>query len=132
MIAIHLDYIESSAGAVGTNTFVASELHFEMAGKNKSNVEKIDSPAVRHVKTAIEKSGQDVYIAGSIGPVLGAIEPERGYRDFGIPNQAVKDARQSLIYALAEEGLLYCETMFSAKEAAIALISPEKQVFPWQ
>ena len=121
VVTVHLSYIESGADAVGTNTFVASELHLEMAGKNKSDVGKIVGSAVQHVKIAIEKSGRDVYIAGSIGPSPGAIEADSRDTDFGIPNQAAKDAHQRVIYTMAEEGVdFFClETMFSAKEAAI-------------
>ena len=114
VVTVHLSYIESGADAVGTNTFVASELHLEMAGKNKSDVGKIVSSAVQHVKIAIEKSGRDVYIAGSIGPSPGAIEADSRDTDFGIPNQAVKDAHQRVIYTIAEEGVdfFFLETMF--------------------
>ena len=132
VVTVHLSYIESGADAVGTNTFVASELHLEMAGKNKSDVGKIVSSAVQHVKIAIEKSGRDVYIAGSIGPSPGAIEADSGDPDFGIPNQAVKDAHQRVIYTMAEEGVdFFClETMFSAKEAAIIVDIARKTGLP--
>ncbi len=131
VIAIHLDYIESGVDAVSTNTFVASELHLEMARKN-INVEKIVGSAVKHVKIAIEKSGKDVYIAGSIGPSPGAIEADSGDTDFGIPNQAVKDAHQRVIYTMAEEGVdFFClETMFSVKEAAIIVDIARKTGLP--
>jgi len=46
VVTVHLSYIESGADAVGTNTFAASELHLEMAGKNKSDVGKIVNSAV--------------------------------------------------------------------------------------
>ena len=132
VVAIHSDYIESGADVVGTNTFVASELHLEMAGKNKSDVGKIVSSAVQHVKTAIGKIGKDVYIAGSIGPAPGAIEADTGDTDFGIPNQAVRDAHKRVIYALAEEGVhfLCLETIFSAKEAAIVVDIARKTGLP--
>ena len=89
VVDVHTDYIEAGADAIGTNTFVASELHLEMAGKSKSDVGSIVSSAVQHVKSAIDKIGKDVYIAGSIGPAPGAIEADTGDTDFGIPNQAV-------------------------------------------
>ena len=34
VVDIHKDYIAAGADLIGTNTFVASELHLEMAGKD--------------------------------------------------------------------------------------------------
>ena len=132
VVDIHSAYIEAGADVIGTNTFVASELHLEMAGKSKSDVGSIVSSAVQHVKSAIDKIGKDVYIAGSIGPAPGAIEADTGDTDFGIPNQAVRDAHQRVIHALAEGGVhfLCLETMFSAKEAAVVVDVARKTGLP--
>ncbi|MDE0300869.1 MAG: homocysteine S-methyltransferase family protein [Candidatus Poribacteria bacterium] len=123
VIDIHLSYINAGADAIGTNTFVVSPLHLEMAGKSASDADQLVTAAVQHAKAAIEKSGRDVYIAGSIGPSPGAIEADSGDTDFGIPNVDVRDAHERIISALAEGGAdFFCiETMFSAKEAAIAV-----------
>lgn len=123
VVDIHLSYINAGADVIGTNTFVVSPLHLEMAGKSAAEAEQLVTAAVKHTKTALEESGRHVYIAGSVGPSPGAIEADSGDTDFGIPNKDVRDAHERVISALAEGGVdFFCiETMFSAKEAAIAV-----------
>ncbi len=120
---IHLDYINAGAEAIGTNTFVASPLHLEMAGQNTSDAQRLVRSAVQHVKTAVEQTDREVYIAGSVGPSPGAIEADSGDTTFGIPNTDAREAHKLVIHTLAEAGVdfLCLETMFSAKEAAIAV-----------
>ncbi len=123
VIDIHSSYINAGADAIGTNTFVVSPLHLEMAGKSAAEAEQLVTTAVNHARAAVEESGRDVYIAGSVGPSPGAIEADSGDTDFGIPNASVRDAHARVTSALAEGGVdFFCiETMFSAKEAAIAV-----------
>ncbi|MEE2753025.1 MAG: homocysteine S-methyltransferase family protein, partial [Candidatus Latescibacterota bacterium] len=120
---IHKAYIEAGSEAVGTNTFVASALHLEMAGKEGEDADEIARLAVRNAKRAVRESGRDVYIAGSIGPSPGAIEADAGDTTFGIADEKVRDAHRRLSLVLAEEGVdfLLIETQFSANEAAIAV-----------
>ena len=121
VIGIHSDYIKAGADAIGTNTFVASELHLEMAGKEASDVNGLVRTSVDHARAAFEKCGREVYIAGSIGPSPGAIEADAGCTEFGIPNSRVRSAHQRVIETLADAGVdfLNLETMFSATEAAM-------------
>lgn len=123
VVDIHMSYINAGTDAIGTNTFVVSPLHLEMAGKSAAEAEQLVTAAVQHAKAAIEESGRHVYIAGSVGPSPGAIEADSGDTDFGIPNKDVRDAHERVVAALAEGGVdFFCiETMFSAKEAAIAV-----------
>ncbi len=123
VVDIHSDYIKAGAEAIGTNTFVASPLHLEMAGQNVSDAKRLIRLAVQHAKTAVAQSGKDVYIAGSVGPSPGAIEADSGDTTFGIPNADAREAHKLVIHTLAEEGadFLCLETMFSAKEAAMAV-----------
>ena len=123
VIDIHSDYISAGAEAIGTNTFVASPLHLEMAGQDASDAQRLIRLAVQHAKAAIERSGKDAYIAGSVGPSPGAIEADSGDTTFGIPNADAREAHKLVIHTLAEEGVdfLCLETMFSAKEAALAV-----------
>lgn len=120
---IHSDYINAGAEAIGTNTFVASPLHLQMAGQSPSDAQRLVRLAVQHAKTAVEQSGKNIYIAGSVGPSPGAIEADSGDTTFGIPNVDAREAHTLVIHTLAEEGVdfLCLETMFSAKEAAIAV-----------
>ncbi len=122
VVDIHSDYINSGAEAIGTNTFVVSPLHLEMAGQDNTDAQRLIRLAVQHAKQAVVESVKDVYIAGSVGPSPGAIEADSGDTTFGIANDDVREAHKLVIHTLAEEGVdfLCLETMFSAKEAAIA------------
>ena len=123
VVDIHSDYIRAGADVIGTNTFVASPLHLEMAGQDISGAKRLIQLAVQHAKTAVEQSEKEVYIGGSVGPSPGAIEADSGDTIFGIPNADAREAHKLVIHTLAEEGVdfLCLETMFSAKEAAIAV-----------
>ena len=123
VVDIHSDYIRAGAEAIGTNTFVASPLHLEMAGQDTSDAQRLIRLAVQHAKAAAEQSDKSIYIAGSVGPSPGAIEADSGDTTFGIPNADAREAHQLVIHTLAEAGVdfLCLETMFSAKEAAIAV-----------
>ena len=120
---IHYDYIEAGAEAIGTNTFVASYPHLEMAGKDASESDGLIRLSIEHACAAIEKSGGEVYLAGSIGPLPGAIEADSGDTEFGIANSIARDAHERVGTTLAEGGVdFFCvETMFSANEAALAI-----------
>ena len=120
---IHSDYIRAGAEAIGTNTFVASPLHLHMAGQNKTDAIRFTRLAVQHAKQAVEHSEKAVYIAGSVGPSPGAIEADSGDTTFGIANTEARHAHELVIHTLADSGVdfLCIETIFSAKEAAIAV-----------
>ncbi len=123
VIDIHSDYIRAGAEVIGTNTFVASPLHLQMAGQDKSGAQRLTQLAVEHAKRAVALNDKHIYIAGSVGPSPGAIEADSGDTTFGIANAEVREAHQLVIHTLAEAGVdFFCiETMFSAKEAAIAV-----------
>ena len=123
VVDIHSNYINAGAEVIGTNTFVASPLHLEMAGQNASDAQRLIRLAVQHAKAAVQQSEKEVYIAGSVGPSPGAIEADSGDTTFGIPNADAREAHKLVIHTLAEEGVdfLCLETMFSAKEAALAV-----------
>ncbi len=132
VVDIHKTYIASGSEAIGTNTFVASALHLDMAGKEGDDADAIGRLAVQNARRAVEESGQDVYVGGSMGPSPGAIEADAGDTTFGIPNEKVRDAHRRLSDALANEGIDFfvVETQFSANEAAIAVDEARKQGLP--
>jgi methionine synthase I (cobalamin-dependent) len=132
VVAVHADFIRAGADAIETNTFVASPLHLAMAECGAAGAEKLVRLAVRHARRAIEESGRPVYLAGSIGPSPGAIEADAGGVDFGIANAAVREAHQRVVETMAEEGVdFFCiETMFSAKEAAMAAEAARRTGLP--
>ncbi|MDA0711003.1 MAG: homocysteine S-methyltransferase family protein, partial [bacterium] len=121
VVSVHRSYIDVGADAIGTNTFVVSPLHLKMAGGNADDSERLASLAAQHARRAVEESGREVYIAGSIGPSPGALEADAGDKVFGIANDDAIEAHKRVIGALAEEGVDFfvIETQFSAKEAAM-------------
>lgn len=129
---IHRAYIDAGSEAIGTNTFVASALHLDMAGKVGEDADEIARLAVRNAKAAVGESAKDVYIAGSIGPSPGAIEADAGDTTFGIANDKVRDSHRRLAAALAEGGVDFflIETQFSANEACMAVDEARKHGLP--
>lgn len=123
VVDVHREYIESGSEVIHCNTFVASNLHMEMADSIEGDSGEIASLAARHARRAVEEAGADVYIAGSLGPSPGAIEADSGDTVFGIANDRVREAHELVAAALAEGGVDFfvLETMFSAKEAAIVV-----------
>lgn len=132
VVEIHRTYIEAGADAIGTNTFVASELHLEMAGKDPASAGQLATRAAQLARRAVEESGREVYVGGSIGPSPGAIESDAGDTTFGIADANVRDAHARIVDALVEGGVDFfaIETQFSAKEAAIACNIARKAGLP--
>ena len=68
VVAVHVGYIRAGAELIETNTFGANRpklaAHFL-----EDEFERINSTAVRLARDAREVSGQDVFIAGSMGPI---------------------------------------------------------------
>ncbi len=132
VVTVHRAYIDAGADAIGTNTFVVSPLHLEMAGANADEAERLARLAVQHARAAVEQSEREVYIGGSIGPSPGAIEADAGDTVFGIANDKVIAAHTRVIEALADAGVDFfvIETQFSAKEAALAANIARKTGLP--
>ncbi len=122
VVDIHSDYIAAGADLIGTNTFVASELHLEMAGKDPAQAESLTRRGAELARQAVEKSDREIFIAGSVGPSPGAIETDAGSTDFGIADEKICDAHKRVIDALyaADVDFFSIETQFSATEAAFA------------
>jgi len=123
VLDIHQAYLEAGAELLHTNTFVASPLHLDMADP-EADSSRIAARAAQLAKQAVaERSDPQAWVAGSLGPSPGAIEADSGDTVFGIPNDKVREAHTQVAAALADEGvdLFVIETMFSAKEAAIAV-----------
>ena len=132
VVDIHSAYIGAGSDVIATNTFVGSVLHLEMAGKDESEADRLARLAVAHARAAVEKSGKEIYIAGSMGPSPGAIEADSGDTEFGISNVVARDAHERLVNSLAEAGVDFftVETMFSAKEAAMIVDAARRTGLP--
>ena len=123
VVEVHRTYIEAGSEMIQTNTFVASALHLEMAHAGDLTAGELARLAAAHARRAVEESGREAYVAGSLGPSPGAIEADAGDTDFGIADDKVRAAHQEVAEGLAAGGvdLFLVETMFSAREAAIAV-----------
>jgi 5-methyltetrahydrofolate--homocysteine methyltransferase len=122
VVAVHRAYLEAGSDLIETNTFVASPLHLEMADAGDTDAAELASLGAQHARRAVEESGREAYVLGSLGPSPGAIEADAGDPEFGLANVRVRDAHQRVAEALAAGGVdgFAVETMFSAKEAALA------------
>ena len=103
-----------------------------MAGKDASEAEKITRQAVAHAKQPLRKTAgmYILQVQSDLRPVQS--KPIAAVSISVFANEAVRDAHERIINALAEEGVdfLCIETMFSAKEAAIAVDIARKTGLP--
>jgi methionine synthase I (cobalamin-dependent)/5,10-methylenetetrahydrofolate reductase len=111
--AIHADYVAAGAEAIETNTFGANPLKLARHGL-ESQMEAINRQACA---LAREAAGDDVYVAGSVGPLGVHIEP------FGTLTRAqAEDAFRVHFSALLSGGvdLILLETFKSVEELLLA------------
>jgi methionine synthase / methylenetetrahydrofolate reductase(NADPH) len=113
---VHLSYVKAGADIIETNTF----------GANRFRLGKFDLAAqVRDInlagaRLAREVAGDDLYVAGSVGPLGLRLEP--------LGPTSLEEARESFreqIAALVEGGvdLIVVETMIDPNEAHSALLA---------
>jgi homocysteine S-methyltransferase len=113
---VHLAYVKAGAEVIETNTFGANRFRlqkFDLVGK----LREINLAGAR---LAREVAGEDLYVAGSVGPLGLRLEP------LGPTSLAeAREAFREQIAALAEGGvdLLVVETMVDLNEAHQALLA---------
>ncbi|HXF83491.1 MAG TPA: homocysteine S-methyltransferase family protein, partial [bacterium] len=114
---IHLDYLDSGAELIETNTFGANR--FKLAGHGLAGqLAEINAAGVRLAREAAAISGRAVFVAGSMGPIgrpmapLGAVSPDE-----------VRDAFAEQAAALARAGadVLILETFTDLAELVEAV-----------
>ena len=111
---IYREYIEAGAQAIKTNSFGANPVKLKGYGLGE-NTERINRESV---KIAREIAGDDIYVAGSVGPLGVPIEP--------IGRLSEKDAadayKQQLSALLAEDvDLILFETFKDIEELILAV-----------
>jgi methionine synthase / methylenetetrahydrofolate reductase (NADH) len=113
---VHVGYVKAGAEMLETNTFSANRLHlakFDLAAK----VREINLAGAR---LARECAGEDLYVAGAVGPLGLRLEP------FGATSlDEARAAFREQIEALTEGGvdLIIIETMMDFEEAHQALLA---------
>ena len=71
---VHLDYLKAGAELIETNTYGANRVRLASYGQGDS-VGEINAAAVRIAREAERLTGQQVWIAGAVGPLGKGIEP---------------------------------------------------------
>jgi len=113
---VHLGYVKAGADVIETNTFGASRLRLQKFGLG----DKVREINLAGARLAREVAGDDLYVAGSVGPLGLRLEP--------LGHTSLADARRAFreqIEALAEGGvdLIIIETMVDIGEAHQALLA---------
>ncbi|HEY8773700.1 MAG TPA: bifunctional homocysteine S-methyltransferase/methylenetetrahydrofolate reductase [Gaiellaceae bacterium] len=112
VVAVHVGYIRAGAELIETNSFGANRpklaAHFL-----EDDFERINSTAVRLAREAREVSGQDVFIAGSIGPI--------GDLDLGGHERGDLYAEQARILEGRGADLFMIETFYDLVELVTAI-----------
>jgi homocysteine S-methyltransferase len=116
---IHLDYIEAGADVITTNTFSSARHVLEAAGLGKET-DAINRTAVRLAREAVEESGKDVLIAGSMSSTRPLNEPAT--RPVG---DGVESSYREQASLLKDEGVdvIVAEMMVDIPNAALVLDS---------
>ena len=110
---IHKDYIEAGADVIETNTFGANRIWLQGYGL----AEKTVAINLAGAKLARKAAGEDIYVAGSVGPCLRA-----GQMLTKANQQTVRDAFKECTSTLAEGGVdfIQLETFTNIDELLLA------------
>jgi len=113
---VHLAYVKAGADALETNTFGASRLRLEKFSLG----DKVREINLSGARLAREIAGDDLYVAGAVGPLGIRLEP------LGVTSwEEARAAFREQIKALVEGGvdLIIIETMADLNEARQALLA---------
>jgi len=113
---VHLGYVKAGAEVLESNTFGATRLRLRKLDLG----DKVREINLAGVRLAREVAGEDLYVAGSVGPLGIHLEP--------LGPTSLEEARQAFreqIAALVEGGvdLIIVETMIDLNEARQALLA---------
>jgi methionine synthase / methylenetetrahydrofolate reductase (NADH) len=113
---VHVGYVKAGAEMLETNTFGANRFRLEKPGLT----DKVREINLAGARLAREVAGEDLYVAGAVGPLGVRIEP--------LGPTSLEEAREAFreqIAALVEGGvdLIIVETMSDLQEAHQALLA---------
>lgn len=116
VVAIYEASIKAGATIITTNTFMSDPLMLASCGVETST-DEIVAAALRAARKAREKSGKEVFIAGSIGPSTRNITLA-----IDLTEDELRDSYRTLITALKREGadILLIESVTDVRNAEIA------------
>ncbi len=114
---VHHDFIEAGADLVLTNTFGGNRRRLALHGL-QSRVKELNHAAVAAARTAVQKAGRRVAVAGSIGPTGDLFQPLGD-----LSHSAGVEVFAEQAEALAEAGadVLWIETLSSWQELEAAV-----------
>jgi len=113
---VHLAYVKAGSEVIETNTFGANRFRLEKFSLG----EKVREYNLAGARLAREVAGDDLYVAGAVGPLGIRLEP-LGHTS----REEARDAFREQIAALREGGvdLIIVETMMDLNEAHQALLA---------
>jgi methionine synthase I (cobalamin-dependent)/5,10-methylenetetrahydrofolate reductase len=111
VVSLHVSFIRAGADLIETNTFGANRIKLA-SHYLEDELERINSTAVRLAREAREVSGQEVFIAGSIGP-LGEHVPDYQRRECFAEQAAILEGRGA--------DLIVVETFYDLEELIAAI-----------
>lgn len=116
VVAVYEASIKAGANIITTNTFMADPLMLASCGVETST-DDIVAAALRAARKAREKSGKEVFIAGSIGPSTRNITLA-----IDLTEDELRASYRTLIEALKREGadILLIESVTDVRNAEIA------------
>jgi methionine synthase I (cobalamin-dependent)/5,10-methylenetetrahydrofolate reductase len=110
VVEIHQAYIEAGAQIIETNSFGANRYKLTVHGL-EGKVAEINTAAADLARRAVETSGKQVLVAGSVGPLgirlapFGRVKPEDAYRAFHEQIEALVAAGVDLIIVETQSDL---------------------------
>ena len=129
VVAMYEASIKAGATIITTNTFLSDPLSLASCGVQES-CEEVVAAALQAARTARERSGKEVFIAGSIGPSTRNIT-----LSIDLSEEELRASYRRLIEALAKEGadIFLIESITDVRNAEIAAelcreIAPERPI----
>ncbi len=116
--AVHLDFIRAGAKVIILNTYTATPQRLARDGEAET-FDALQAAAVAAAKSARDKSGEEVRIAGSLPPLVASYRPDLAPDD----DVCLASYRQIVAAQADHVDLFLGETLSSAREARAATLA---------